>query len=166
MFVPEAPSNLIASGGGTYSWSGPGGYTKPGSIVSRSSASVGMSGTYTVTVTGSGGCTATASIVVTVAPCGSKTSGNEMTTESLTAYPNPTNGETTISFTTPIAEQITLSVYAVDGREVAVLFNDTTAADTTYELMLDMNPLPSGTYYAVLRHANGATEQIRVMVVR
>ncbi len=158
---------LIASGGGTYSWSGPGGYTKPsGSIVSRSSASVLMSGTYTVTVTGSGSCKATASIVVTVAPCGSKTSAGAISTESLTVYPNPTNGETTISFTTPIAEQITLSVYAVDGREVAVLFNDTTVADTTYELMLDMNPLPSGTYYAVLRHENDTIEQIIVMVVR
>lgn len=89
-----------------------------------------------------------------------------MVTESLTAYPNPTDGETTIAFTAHTAEQITLSVYAVDGREVAILFNELTKADTTYEFALDMNHLPSGTYYAMLRHANGATEQVRVMVVR
>jgi len=157
---------LLASGGNSYSWSGPSGYTKTGSTLSRSGATVAMSGTYTVTVIGSGGCTATASILVTVAPCGSKTTGNEMVTESLTAYPNPTDGETTIAFTAHTAEQITLSVYAVDGREVAILFNELTKADTTYEFALDMNHLPSGTYYAMLRHANGATEQVRVMVVR
>jgi len=60
--------SLTATGGTTYSWSGPGG-SGTGATLTINNATVAMSGTYTVTATGSNGCTATASIVVTVTQC-------------------------------------------------------------------------------------------------
>ncbi len=123
-----------------------------------------MSGTYTVTVTGSGGCKSTASVYVTVAAC--KNGEDEIAFETLFAYPNPTNGVTTITFTALKAEQMYLSVFAVDGKEVAVLFNGMTEAETPYEFVLNTNDLPSGTYYAMLKRAGGATQQLKLMVIR
>lgn len=65
-----------------------------------------MSGNYTVTVTGSGGCKSTASIVITVASCTSKTTGDDIGDELFTAYPNPSDGRTTIAFTPTTDEHI------------------------------------------------------------
>lgn len=59
--------NLIATGGNTYHWSGPNGYTATGNSISRQSANTTMSGTYTVTVSNND-CTATVNTVVTVNP--------------------------------------------------------------------------------------------------
>ncbi|PSJ73243.1 T9SS C-terminal target domain-containing protein [Sphingobacteriales bacterium UPWRP_1] len=248
--------NLTASGGTSYSWSGPGGYVSALQNPVRTSATLAMGGTYTVTVS-SGGCTATASTLVTVTSCGgtglvvltysiTKNSSTTMfgngsitlnvsggvpctgasaynytwspatgtltasgTTatysgllagtytvtitdcggnsivqtyvvpnvtrgfktggdlaSNLEAAPNPTSGMTTISFTSYSDEQMQLKVYSVEGREVGVLFNDTTVPDTIYEFAFDMNSLPSGTYYAVLETQSGERQQLRVMVVR
>ncbi len=165
-FCTGSTITLIASGGSSYSWSGPGGYTKSGSTISRPGATVLMSGTYTVTVTGSGGCTVTASKVITIASCTSKTTSGDIGDELLTAYPNPTGRLTTIAFTATAAEQVSLSVFNVEGKEVSVLFKGITEADVSYEFMLDTNNLPSGTYYAVLRSSDGTTQQLRLMVVR
>lgn len=155
---------LIASGGNSYYWSGPNSFTQIGSVVNRNAATVTMSGLYTVTVTGSGGCSASASVVVTVTDC--KTGAEELNLPVLSAYPNPTEGATNITFTASGNEQVRLSVFNVEGKEVAVLFNEVTKALTQYEFELDMSPLPSGTYYAVLNPANGPTQQIRLMIVR
>ncbi len=157
---------LIASGGNSYSWSGPGGYTFSGTTVLRNPATYAMFSTYTVTVTGSGGCTASASI--TVSACGGGDEKNEgvLIEETLKALPNPTNGISTVSFTAPTNEHVRLSVYAIDGKEVSVLFNKTTETNTTYQLEFDATNLPNGLYYAVLRRADGSTEQTPILVTK
>ena len=43
-------------------------------------------------------------------------------------YPNPFNPMTKISFSLPEAQPVTLSIYAVDGRRVATLINETRSA--------------------------------------
>ncbi|MBL7815790.1 MAG: hypothetical protein JNL70_12320 [Saprospiraceae bacterium] len=58
--------NLTASGGTSYAWSGPNGFTSTAQNPSVSPAVAASAGTYTVTVTGSGGCTSTASVTVAV----------------------------------------------------------------------------------------------------
>ncbi|MCB0522250.1 MAG: DNRLRE domain-containing protein [Saprospiraceae bacterium] len=58
--------SLFASGGGTYSWSGPSGFTSSSQNPVRYGAVAAHAGTYTVTVTTSAGCTATASVVVAI----------------------------------------------------------------------------------------------------
>ena len=140
----------------------PNGTTSTGSSILINNPAANLWGTYTVTVTGSGGCTATASI--TVSACAAKTEGDLAT--GLKAYPNPTHSIATLSFYAPLEEEVQLLVFATDGREVAVLFNETTQAEHVYELQLDATQLPSGVYYAVLRRTTGGSEQLPIMIVR
>ncbi len=154
---------LTASGGNSYSWSGPNGFTANSASVNRNPATAAMFGVYTVTVTGTNGCTATASI--TVNPCSGKTTLEE-TAKLFSAYPNPSDGLTTIAFTATNNEQVLLSVFNIEGKEVAVLFDGTTEANTNYEIEFDMSRLPPATYYAVLHPASGQIQQIKLMMVR
>jgi uncharacterized repeat protein (TIGR01451 family) len=58
--------NLTASGGATYTWSGPNAFTSTEQNPIISSAILANGGTYTVTVTNVDGCTATATVAVNV----------------------------------------------------------------------------------------------------
>ena len=66
-YCSGATISLAASGGGTYAWSGPGGFTSTLQNPTRTSATTAMSGTYSVIVTANG-CTSTATTSVTVNP--------------------------------------------------------------------------------------------------
>ncbi len=156
---------LIASGGSSYSWSGPS-YSGVGNTVLRNPASYSMYGTYTVTVTGSGGCTASASVTVSSCGGGDEKNGGVLIEETLKAFPNPTNGISTVTFTATTNEPAKLSVYGLDGKEVVELFNGTTETDTTYQLEFDAIGLPTGIYFAILRRADGSTEQTRILVTK
>ncbi|PSJ72833.1 hypothetical protein C7N43_32150, partial [Sphingobacteriales bacterium UPWRP_1] len=155
--------NLYASGGVSYSWTGPSAFSSTLQNPSRAKVTYLMGGTYTVTVTGTNGCTATAGTPVSVVSC--KTYQETASIE-LTAYPNPTNSQTTVAFASPKTENIRITVYDVTGREINELFNMQAEANTLYELELDMEHLSSGTYYALLRTESGEQQQIRLMVVR
>ncbi len=156
---------LIASGGNSYSWSGPG-YSGTGNTVLRNPATYAMYGTYTVTVTGSGGCTASASITVSSCGGGDEKNGGVLIEETLKAFPNPTNGISTVTFTALTNESTKLSVYGIDGKEIVELFNGTTETDTTYQLEFDATGLPTAIYFAILRRADGSTEQTRILVTK
>ena len=65
-------------------------------------------------------------------------------------YPNPFNPATSLSFTLPEFQHVTLTVYDALGRSVRTLVNDTRSAGTYY-VRFDGSALPSGTYVAVLR---------------
>jgi len=155
---------LIASGGNSYQWSGPNSYTTSSTTVLRNNPTANMWGTYTVTVT-SNGCTSIAS--VTVSPCGgvSKNAGEELT-QNMTVYPNPSNGASTISFYANKEEALTLKVFTADGKEIATLFNQTAQPDTAYNAVFDTTQLPAGTYYTVLRKADGSQQSMPVLVVK
>lgn len=58
--------NLKASGGTSYQWSGPAGFTSNSQNPIRGNAQTSFAGIYTVKVTSGNGCTATASVSVTV----------------------------------------------------------------------------------------------------
>jgi len=58
-------------------------------------------------------------------------------------YPNPFNPSTTISFSIPTSEFVTLKVYDVLGREVATLANENLTAGS-YSYNFDANNLTSG----------------------
>jgi hypothetical protein len=66
-YCPGNSIILSASGGSSFSWSGPGGFTSTAQNPVINNATTAMSGTYTVTVT-SNGCSSTASTIVTVNP--------------------------------------------------------------------------------------------------
>lgn len=72
---------------------------------------------------------------------------------SLQNYPNPFNPTTKISFALPSSGFVTLKVYDVLGREVAILANRVFASGK-YELDFNASNLPSGTYIYSLRTDN------------
>ncbi|MCD6066031.1 MAG: Thermitase [Bacteroidetes bacterium] len=64
-FCAQGTVTLSGSGGGTYSWAGPGSYSSALQNPTRTPATLGMSGTYTLTVTNNG-CSASSTTSVTV----------------------------------------------------------------------------------------------------
>ncbi|HPS83131.1 MAG TPA: gliding motility-associated C-terminal domain-containing protein, partial [Bacteroidales bacterium] len=58
--------NLSVTGGTSYAWSGPAGFSSSAANPAITAATPAVSGTYTVVVSGTGGCTATASSTVLV----------------------------------------------------------------------------------------------------
>ena len=60
-------------------------------------------------------------------------------------YPNPFNPVTTIEFSVPQEEHVTLKVYDILGREVAVLFNER-AISGNYRVEFDASSFPTGVY--------------------
>jgi hypothetical protein len=81
---------------------------------------------------------------------------------SLSAYPNPFNPSTTISFSLPRTSNVTLSVYDVTGRKVETLIDKSLNAG---EHSMDFNgsALPSGLYFA--RLTAGDVMQTQKMVL-
>jgi hypothetical protein len=61
-------------------------------------------------------------------------------------YPNPFNPVTTIRYSLPRAEFVTLTVYDILGREIATLVNDRQSAGT-YSVYFDARQLASGIYF-------------------
>jgi hypothetical protein len=61
-------------------------------------------------------------------------------------YPNPFNPVTTIRYTLPKSEFVTLKIYDILGREVAVLVNERQTAGS-YSIRFDANQLSSGLYF-------------------
>ncbi len=66
---------------------------------------------------------------------------------SLSAFPNPFNPKTTITFSLPHTTRIKLSVYDVTGRCVALLA-DESLVPGTYRFPFNAGLLPSGLYFA------------------
>jgi DNA-binding beta-propeller fold protein YncE len=79
-------------------------------------------------------------------------------------YPNPFNPSTTISYTLPQAEQVTLKVYDVLGHEVATLVNEIKAAGN-YTAMFNADKFSSGIYFYKLQAGNFA-ETKKMMLVK
>jgi flagellar hook assembly protein FlgD len=67
--------------------------------------------------------------------------------------PNPYDNRTTISYTLPKAETISLTVYDQLGQVVKVLVNESQEAGE-HSISFDASDLPSGIYYYTLRAQN------------
>ena len=61
-------------------------------------------------------------------------------------YPNPFNPETTIEFDLKISGFVTLKVYDIMGREVALLVNEK-LPEGTFRKNFNSSNLPSGVYF-------------------
>lgn len=62
-------------------------------------------------------------------------------------YPNPFNPTTSIVFSIPSAENVTLNVYDLNGREVSTLLKNTRLSTGKYKADFDASNLSSGVYY-------------------
>jgi len=82
-------------------------------------------------------------------------------------YPNPFNPMTTISFALPEAQDVTLTVYGVNGRRIATLLNEPRTAGTHEVVWMGVDeagqPVASGTYF--YRVDAGPYSQVRKMVL-
>jgi hypothetical protein len=65
-------------------------------------------------------------------------------------YPNPFNPSTTILFSIPTSEFVTLKVYDLLGREIATLVNENLSAGS-YSYKFDASNLTSGVYFYKLQ---------------
>jgi hypothetical protein len=68
-------------------------------------------------------------------------------------YPNPFNPSTVISYQIPVASYVTLKVYDIVGREVAILVNTHKDAGT-YQAISHASNLTSGVYFYKLHAGN------------
>jgi PKD repeat protein len=72
-------------------------------------------------------------------------------------YPNPFNPATKIDFELPLDSRVTIKIYDMTGREVAVLINDEARTAGYYTSLFNGNFLSSGVYfYSIKAEANGS----------
>ncbi len=77
-------------------------------------------------------------------------------------YPNPFNPTTTISYTLPVGGTVFLTLYALDGREVATLVHENQSAGE-HRVAFDASHLASGAY--LYRLQLGRFEQTRKLLL-
>lgn len=82
----------------------------------------------------------------------------------LSAYPNPFNAQTTITFDLPRAGDVTLKLFDVLGREIETLLNEPLAAGT-HAHNLTASQLPSGVYFVKLS-ANSVTATHKLLLLK
>jgi hypothetical protein len=75
----------------------------------------------------------------------------------LTIYPNPTSGNTTLSFIAGLNQPIRLEVYDVNGRQVAQLLDRVADHSGPYSLAIDCRPFENGVYFVRLYHGDEVT---------
>ena len=79
-------------------------------------------------------------------------------------YPNPFNPTTTIAFSVPQAEHITIVIYDLLGREVATLVNEAMNPGS-YTIQWNASKIPSGVYLYRLE-AGTSTETKKLMLLK
>ena len=80
--------------------------------------------------------------LITAVPSGNSLPTNFVLNQN---YPNPFNPTTTISYSVPKTSLVTIKVYDILGREVAVLVNEEKAGGN-YEIKFNASNLSSGVY--------------------
>jgi hypothetical protein len=130
----DANAILTAQGGSTYVWS-----TSAITSTASASSAVATTSLYTVTGTDANGCVNTASIQVKVNTC---TGITEQSAEqnSIIIYPNPSNGEFTISS----EKDITLKIMDQLGREIRVI-----SLTIVNDHKLQVSDLANGIYFVI-----------------
>lgn len=86
----------------------------------------------------------------------------------LSAYPNPFNPETRISFTAPAGERTRLVIYDIMGRAVRQFTEDETSSGTLLWNGFDDRgyAVSSGVYIALLYHTAGNSRPLKLMMLK
>lgn len=72
-------------------------------------------------------------------------------------YPNPFNPSTNIDYSIPVASTVTLEVFDMTGRKVAVLLDGEQKAMGNHQVTFDASSLPSGVYLYRLKAGNNVS---------
>ena len=79
-------------------------------------------------------------------------------------YPNPFNPSTSIEYSVNSNEHVSLKVYDVLGKEVAILVNEEKSPGV-YEVQFNAGKLSSGVYFYKLSTASGSYSKIKKMLL-
>jgi len=82
----------------------------------------------------------------------------------LTAYPNPFNSSTAISYSLAAAGHVVLSICNIMGQKVATLFSGMQQAGA-HKVVWDAESVPSGVYFARLESSTGS-RSIKMVLLR
>ncbi len=82
----------------------------------------------------------------------------------LSAYPNPFNPVTTLTYELPEDGMVKMEIYDVQGRQVNALVNGYESAGV-HQVVWDANGLPSGSYFVQLK-SGGMTVTQKVLLVK
>ena len=82
----------------------------------------------------------------------------------LSAFPNPFNPQTTISYNLPQAGIVNISAYNIQGRKEAVILNQKQSGGF-HTVEWDASHLPSGIYFVVIQ-ANGEGQTIQTLLMK
>jgi hypothetical protein len=82
----------------------------------------------------------------------------------LSAYPNPFNPQTTLSFTLPQQGNVKLDIFDVNGRKVKELTDEVLSAGE-HHVTFDGSSLPSGIYFARMNFA-GTTQTQKLLLLK
>jgi hypothetical protein len=145
-----------STGALTYSWNFDDG--SPLNNTSNPSHTYTVNGVYTVTLTVTGPCgTQTYTQTITISDVGMEDNELENT---LSIYPNPNNGEFTVSFEFAEAKDVTIRLSDVSGREISTLQKD---GVRTFNGQLGDASLANGMYFVTITTADGiVTRRISV----
>jgi Zn-dependent metalloprotease len=80
-----------------------------------------------------------------------------------TAYPNPFNNSTTVSFSVESEGNATLRLYDYTGRKILTLFDGPVEVERIYEVEVDGKLLKPGMSYCVLRLADGTIRTLKLL---
>ena len=80
-------------------------------------------------------------------------------------YPNPFNSNTQITYSLPRAGNIRLSIYDVNGQEVAELINKYQYRGT-YTIQWDAGEYASGIYLCILAPENGVPVTKKIILIK
>lgn len=147
--------DLSASGGASYSWSGPGSFSSIVQNPSITNAQLTNSGVYTVTVTALNQCTNSNTTSLTVLDCSGLDEDVDL---SISVYPNPTQGITHINFTHSLNEQVDIKVLDLTGK--VLLVKHLGAEDLN--MLLDLTTFSNGIYIIQAGH-NGTWRSYRII---
>jgi len=92
--------------------------------------------------------------------------GTPATFKLLQNYPNPFNPSTTIEFSLPVSQKVTLSVYNLIGQKVATLINSQMMQASTHRISFDASNLASGVYFYQLRAGNNSIITKKMMLIK
>ncbi len=82
---------------------------------------------------------------------------------SLVGYPNPLNKTTTLEFSVPTDDYVTIKIYNLTGAFVANLFEGNVAEQAIQKVEWNAQDFPVGIYLAKLSSTNGVQQSIRLL---
>ena len=141
--------SVTATGGGlSYQWYR-NGVAIPGAT--NQQYSYNRSGNYQVIVSNNSGCTSYGDGYL-VGNSGGGIGVEEFKLSDLSLYPNPSSGNLTLDLHAEGEQDLTVSVYSVDGK---VVYRNTHRTEVSGKVYLELGTLPTATYYMHIETQEG-----------